>query len=358
MDRINGQDWIDIGGGLRGFRDENNNSGIAGTEVTARWLNDVQEELLFLIETAGLTPEEAANTLLARAVRSFRLNNIVAGGTANALTAALTPAIADWAEIEGTPLIIYPALANTTWATLSLNGLAARTIFWQGRTLWAGAIKLGSPMIVVPMGGACHLLNPAPMAPGKQVYNTAGSYTFVVPAGVYVLDYAVIGGGGRSGYTTPPTGTHNHSEGGGGGGGAYGRMAVTPNQSIAVVVGAAGGRAGPIGQAGGTSAFGAISATGGGATAQGASGAGGAGIGGDINFAGGDGYNGDDASSAYGASGGDGGGPMGGCGSQGGSAAGWPGGGGWSMWRTDASVYFETPAAAGGVILQWGGGIQ
>lgn len=57
MDRVNGLDWVDIGGGLRGFRSQNKLAGVTGTEVTAVWLNNAQEELLKVIEASGQVPD-------------------------------------------------------------------------------------------------------------------------------------------------------------------------------------------------------------------------------------------------------------------------------------------------------------
>lgn len=54
MDRINGADTHNIGQGRRGFKDENVVAGSAGTEVTAAFLNSVQEEVIKVIEEAGL----------------------------------------------------------------------------------------------------------------------------------------------------------------------------------------------------------------------------------------------------------------------------------------------------------------
>jgi hypothetical protein len=68
MDRINGAGTVDIGGGRRGFRDENLGAGVEGTEVTALWLNMVQEEILKVITEAGLTPDPGNWTQLDQAI--------------------------------------------------------------------------------------------------------------------------------------------------------------------------------------------------------------------------------------------------------------------------------------------------
>ncbi|MCZ4072714.1 DUF2793 domain-containing protein [Agrobacterium sp. LMR679] len=73
MDRINGADTIDIGGGRRGFRDENLVTGTAGTVVTALWLNMAQEEILKVVTEAGLVPSEGDWTQLWQALQIFGL---------------------------------------------------------------------------------------------------------------------------------------------------------------------------------------------------------------------------------------------------------------------------------------------
>ncbi|TAY75331.1 hypothetical protein [Rhizobium ruizarguesonis] len=68
MDRVNGAGTIDIGGGRRGFRDENLGAGVEGTELTALYLNMVQEEILKVCAEAGLSPSEGDWTQLNQAI--------------------------------------------------------------------------------------------------------------------------------------------------------------------------------------------------------------------------------------------------------------------------------------------------
>jgi hypothetical protein len=56
MDRINGLNTVDIGGGKRGFRKKNKAAGLAGTEVTDGHMNALQEEVLYCIEQSGQVP--------------------------------------------------------------------------------------------------------------------------------------------------------------------------------------------------------------------------------------------------------------------------------------------------------------
>ncbi|PDT05693.1 hypothetical protein CO666_03560 [Rhizobium chutanense] len=68
MDRVNGAGTIDIGGGRRGFRDENLGAGVEGTELTALYLNMIQEEIMKVCAMAGLSPSEADWTQLYQAI--------------------------------------------------------------------------------------------------------------------------------------------------------------------------------------------------------------------------------------------------------------------------------------------------
>jgi len=73
---------------------------------------------------------------------------------------------------------------------------------------------------------------------GQQVYASAGSYSFLVPAGVTTICAVAVGGGGAG-----DDGNAGDGGGGGGGGGglAYANdIPVTPGNSYAVVVGAGG----------------------------------------------------------------------------------------------------------------------
>lgn len=68
MDRINGLNTVDIGSGRRGWRKQNKAAGISGTEWTANFQNGLQEEILAVIEGAGLTPAELTWTQLRDAI--------------------------------------------------------------------------------------------------------------------------------------------------------------------------------------------------------------------------------------------------------------------------------------------------
>ncbi len=146
MDRINGADFIDLGGGKRGFRDEDLATGTPGTVVTADFLNATQEEILAIIETSGLVPNAADRSQLAKAIQSGRLNYVVGGGSANIITGNLTPAPA--AYTVGMVIRLKVATPNTGAATLNLNGLGAKNIVAaDGSALVAGDLN-GSVSLV------------------------------------------------------------------------------------------------------------------------------------------------------------------------------------------------------------------
>lgn len=147
-----------------------------------------------------------------------------------------------------------------------------------------------------------------------QTFNTPGSFTFVVPAGVTALDVEVWGAGGASG------GSVANNGGSGGGGGGYCRKSLTgltPGSSLSVTVGAGGSPGGPGngGSIGGPSAFaGILTANGGsGGPANSAAGAlGGTASGGDTNITGQSGNGGSVFSSTTVMGGGGGSSPRGG----------------------------------------------
>lgn len=340
MDRINGADTVDIGGGRRGFLSENLSTGTAGTEVTDLWLNMVQEEILKVIEVAGFEANDAAWDLLAKAIQSQRMNYAQADGTANALTATLAPGPAEISE--GFVVRIAIAVTNTGPATLNTNGLGARTIkTMMGSDLKAGDLPAGSIVTLTASDAAWLVTGIArselqQASVGKaQVFT--GSGNFVIPQGVTRVKVRVVGGGGGA----AGGGGSNNFVGGGGAAGGYAEkfIDVVPGDTFLVTIGSGGGGGGALGGTGGTSSFGSeVSATGGGggqgSTVSCAGGVGGVGTGGSLNTQGGDG--GDGYPSANTIQGGAGGntvfGGAGRTGVGGGLDGGAPGAGGGGAW--------------------------
>lgn len=113
------------------------------------------------------------------------------------------------------------------------NGSAAKEIFINQSGSWT-TVK----GVWVKQNGVWVQCFPA--ASGTQSYTTAGTYSFVVPNGIYSLTSTIVGGGGGGGgfYGNGD----NHAGGGGGSGGFYSgqAIAVTPGETLTVVVGAGG----------------------------------------------------------------------------------------------------------------------
>jgi hypothetical protein len=220
---------------------------------------------------------------------------------------------------------------------------------------------------------------------GEQSYTTAGSYNFIVPDGVYSISFVVVGAGGGGG------GGSGSNSGNGAGGGALAyrnNVAVTPGQSIAVVVGAAGNngaKSNGSGTAGGNSSVtvgGVLTQAGGGSAGQSASvsafgGSGGARSG---TFDGGStGNGGANRSTSEGLSGGGAGNyngtPLANTNSRSGPGAllngstagnpttgnispGMPYGGGGMGCRSDSLSYNTQPGGVGAVRIVWGDGLS
>lgn len=110
MDRISGAGHV---GHL--FVSEDVNIPREPTEITPEWLNGVQEELVGLVESAGLVPSSASLTQVATAIKTIFQKaaavSAAASGTVDAITANFTPAIT--ALTDHLRLIIRAAGANT-----------------------------------------------------------------------------------------------------------------------------------------------------------------------------------------------------------------------------------------------------
>lgn len=326
------------------YVDANPSGGIEGSPVPAAAIEHPQRELVALLVDAGLAPTDADLTQVAKAVRTLIQKQspavATAAGTADAITAAYTPAIAELTN--GMTLYVRAGSANATTTpsfTPNSGTIAAKTIVkGAGAALVAGDISGGGHWVELQYDLTLDkwvLLNPATgvnAAPFKNLTVVTASGSFTVPAGVTLLDVELWGGGGGGGGSGSGGGT---AGGGGAGGYARGLFAVTPGQVITTTIGTGGGGggAGGGGVGGGTTSFGAfISATGGGGgqtNPSGNAGSGGAGSGGLINLTSASGQTGA-ASNVQGGSGASaccGGG--GGGGAQGTAAAGAvPGGGG------------------------------
>ncbi len=129
MDRINGADTVDIGGGKRGFQDEDLLGPQTGTEVTAEWLNMVQEEICGVIEGEGIELDPADWGQLAKALKLMGLSKGARARRWMAVISMETTA-PPGAPAEGDAYLI-PAGATDAWAA-NVGKIAE----WSG-TAWA-----------------------------------------------------------------------------------------------------------------------------------------------------------------------------------------------------------------------------
>lgn len=230
-------------------------------------------------------------------VQSGRWLYAVAGGTANALTVALTPK--PGALAAGMSLRIKISTANTGAVTLNVNGLGAKPVLRKdGAALATDSIVAGQLLDVVYDGTAWQALDvvggSGAFAIGKIVQITE-SGTYTPTPGCRALMVECIGGGGAGGGAAAVTSNADLTSGAGGGSGAMARkLIISPLPSYIATIGAGGiGVAAGNGGNGGTTSFGSVvSCTGGaggttgliaGAISSVAGGIGGTATGGDIN---------------------------------------------------------------------------
>ncbi|MDZ7920768.1 hypothetical protein [Rhodoferax sp.] len=105
-----------FGAGKHGFRDGDNNAGISPTKLDAAWFNDLQEEMMNIIEGAGLTPTAGVRTQVYQAIQVM-----IATATQDYKT----------------------SVRFTTTANIVLNGLGT-----QAGGDWAGALTSNDRILV------------------------------------------------------------------------------------------------------------------------------------------------------------------------------------------------------------------
>jgi len=136
------------------FSSGNPAAGQEATIVTQDWLNGVQEELIAVIEAAGLAPNIANNEQILAALQFFSGAYAVDSGTVNALAISLTPAPTAYSQIIGMPLRVRVANAITGAATLNVNGLGPETIQNpNGTNLVPNQLTVGGVYTLVYNGG-------------------------------------------------------------------------------------------------------------------------------------------------------------------------------------------------------------
>lgn len=236
------------------------------------------------------------------------------GGTADAITLTLSPAITAYAA--GQMFWFKAASANTGAVTLAVSGLAAKAVQINGAALIAGCIKANDLCVVIYDGTQFQLVSASGglRLPTVQVFTASGTYT--KPAGLRAARIIVTAAGGGGGQVSGDSNTRAGGAGGAGGTAIKLVSAALLGATETVTIGAAGTAGGATGGTGGTSSLtvtggSTVQATGGvgggqgsAATPNGAGGTGGVGSNGDTNLTGGGGAPGADSVNPVGGTGG------------------------------------------------------
>ena len=287
----------DNGFGAATHKNFNQGTGARGSWLDAGGYQQIIDELCLVAEAAGLTLSEADSTQLLRAIRSQAMNYVEVAGSANVLTADLTPNLA--AYVKGLPLRLKIATTNTDVMTLNVDGVGAISLLRRDGSAMKPGDAVGGQILTFIFGPgnafycsslvASDLVTAAPSAGRTQVFTASGS--FVVPS--TQLEVWAVGGGGSGGASGDGSGGGVAGNmGGGGGAGAFGYKRVTgltAGATVAVAIGAGGSAGG----AGGSTSFGAhLTCAGGGAGTGGVStvgsgGSGGVATGADVSVPGG-----------------------------------------------------------------------
>jgi hypothetical protein len=278
--------WAPINspGGIDGndsYINSNPGAGIQGSIPTFQSFEQTLRALQNLIIKNQMTPNGTLDDLqVTIATRSQRVNWIgTFGGGVNALSCTLDPVPSSILDLTGVPIRGLFSQTNTGPATLTVNGLTGNIRRFGGGALVAGDLQAGAIGYLVYDGlqfQAFGINTPGPPgAPGasgaagingSQRYDTPGSYTFTVPAGITLLFVQVWGAGGSG---AVQYGTDDLTGGGAGGGGyAEGWLATTPAANHLVTVGQGGQgippNTGLNGYPGTSSSFGTFATAGGG----------------------------------------------------------------------------------------------
>src|SRR6185437_3774788 len=213
------------------------------------------------VGNAVATTDYAAYGQVQSLVQAGQINWIVAGGTADAITATYSPAITSLSD--GLLCWFRATAANaTTTPTFAPNGLTAHTITRNGgAALGVGQIAGNLAEVVLRYNLAntrWELLNPLAMVVKLNqiaLFATPGTATYTPATNFAFAKVTVIAGGGAGGGAFATTGT-TLSAGSGGGGGEMAFGVFTSAQvgaSKTVTVGAGGNSS-----SGGNSSFGSL----------------------------------------------------------------------------------------------------
>lgn len=109
MERIDGANSITLPGGGAGFADRNLTAGIAGTTLTAKWANNVQEEIVSILTAAGIALDGTNfGQMLAALQVLFPVKaNVIGGGGGGWVDVSASRAIGvTYTNSTGRPIVV------------------------------------------------------------------------------------------------------------------------------------------------------------------------------------------------------------------------------------------------------------
>jgi hypothetical protein len=253
------------------FVNEDAVEGLPGSLIPAAWGNSVTDELLYVVKSAGLEPNETDATQLLQAIKKISQagedKHAPDIGAANLYMANYSPAIT--ALRDGLALRFTAGNANTGASTFAPNGLMPKPLVslaqnaLQPAEIIAGSLcsvvfsaALNSWVLVYASGGNAssgRLL-------GVKTFTTSGTY--VPTVGMKNVLVKVLGGGGGSAGIAA-TAANQISLAGGGASGSYAEAwlsaaAIGTSQAVTVGGGGYGGAIAANGGPGGTSSIGSL----------------------------------------------------------------------------------------------------
>lgn len=133
MDRVSALGYVLNGLGKRVFRDADLANGLDGTDLSALWHNGVQEEILHVIEAAGIIPGDADDTQLLQGIQASVFSAFPASLGASGWQKLASGLIVQWATgatVSGaSDLIYYPIVFPN--AVLGQVVIEENSVGWQ-----------------------------------------------------------------------------------------------------------------------------------------------------------------------------------------------------------------------------------
>jgi hypothetical protein len=199
------------------------------------------------------TISQGDDAVHAEAVQNGSLVFAVSGGAADAYAISVSPA--PGAYTAGQLFHFLSHAGNTGAATLDINGLGPISLKKHyDEALDADDIRAGQVVTVIFDGQHFQVLSPlgssssggggSPSGGKEYFYCTKADQFFTVPAGVTGLNVKLWGAGGGGG-------NYNSASTGGGGAFVGGSLAVSPGQSLRIIVGEGGNSTGTVTYGGG-----------------------------------------------------------------------------------------------------------